>query len=233
MVLAPPLIKQAQPLPEKPSQPTAFQQRYAQLAPDGLFLPEEIQAGHPQLTDEDRRLITETLHWMHHFIMRAHETMGRSGAVCPFVRPALQRQKIFLGVCRLENPTDPESVATRMLSYGRLLASLRAREDADLLESFALLVPGMPDEVQFMEPLHQRLKTELLTLGIMPGQFYPSCPIGSTYNEDFKPLQSPAPMFVLRFLIESDWRFIQGHQNWEETYSKRFHQTTPSSHPEH
>jgi hypothetical protein len=66
--------------------------------------------------------------------------------------------------------------------------------------------------------LHRQLKTDLLAQGIMVGQFYPSCTVGSTYNPDFKPLQSPYPMFVLRWLIESDWRFLKGNPRWEKVY---------------
>lgn len=201
----------------------------AQLSREGLvrpegpvrfFLPEEILFGQTGLSPAKQSLLEAVMHWMREFITRPHPQLGRKGAVCPYVKPAMNQRKIWVGV--LETGSSEVLLGSNLLACASALERLMARGKArEPLDSLVLVLPDLPDDPARMEPLHQALKTQLLARGLMLGQFYPSCPVGGTYNADFRPLRAPAPMFVLRALIESDWRFVAGHPEWERLYHAR------------
>jgi len=69
---------------------------------------------------------------------------------------------------------------------------------------------------------HRAIKNELLGRGILAGEFFPSCPFATTFNPRLFALRSPAPMYVLRTLLETDWRLICRIPAWQETYRERF-----------
>jgi hypothetical protein len=170
--------------------------------------------------------LRETLKWTREFIMRPHPQLGRSGSVCPFVKPAMKEGLLYLSPCSLKNPEDTEAIYREIMGYESCFRQIQERlgPEAGKLLTILIVMPDMSDElaVQLMEPLHQRIKTDILGRGIMIGQFYPSCPVPATWNSEFRPLQSPVPMFVLRQLIETDLRFMAGNPDWEERFHRHF-----------
>lgn len=191
-----------------------------------LLLPEEIQADDGALLSvSERAVLQHTLAWLDGFVSRENPEMGRSGSVCPFVKPALQQRCIYLSVC----PTEPELKVDAMIAclepYHQALQALSQPPGAlTPLTSVVVIFPSIADywEATLMDTVHERLKTAWLPSGVLLGQFYPSCPVGSTWNPALPVLQSPFPMFVLRNLIESDWRFVQGHPPWAKSYQDWF-----------
>lgn len=184
-----------------------------------FYQPDQIRFGCPSIPVSDLPELKKVLEWMHGFIMKPHEDLGRTGDVCPYVKPAMQQSQILFGVSHLHNPDSPHEIMEAVLSCRRQLTDHK-------LSSLVLILPDiLPEhEALLMEPVHKQLKTQLLREGIMIGQFYPSCQVPSTYNPGFLPLQSPVPLFALRYLIESDWRFLQGRSDWQALYRERFGQ---------
>lgn len=177
------------------------------------------------IREQDLHALVPSLAWMREFIMLPHGRLGRPGAVCPFVKSAIEKDYLFLSVVRAGGK-QAESVITRaVMGYRDLFLKTEPLSgEMAVYKCIAILLPDLsvPSLAGFMEPLHQHLKTELLKDELMIGQFYPGCMVPGTWNGDFYPLQSPVPMFVIRYLIETDWRFLKGNDHWEASFLEKF-----------
>jgi hypothetical protein len=115
---------------------TCFQRTYTDSpAPFPLYLPEEIEQ---RAVDSDRPVFQDVLDWIQNFIVRPHPDMGRTGAVCPFVRQAMASRKIFFSRCHLQDPANAEEIRETVQVYANLFTKINRREDdAELLESLS------------------------------------------------------------------------------------------------
>lgn len=195
-----------------------------------LYIPSQIDAAAPEnqlIPTEDLLPMQSTLAWMRAFIMRPHGDLGRPGAVCPFVRASIEKDLLWFASIRSNEPQLQDAIYQRVLAYKDQFVTLPPQdEEMAVYKSIAILLPDLqvPVMADFMEPLHKRLKTALLKEQLMIGQFYPDCMVPGTWNQDFYPLQSPVPMLVIRYLIETDWRFLTGNTQWETSFLKKFGQ---------
>lgn len=189
-----------------------------------LYSPKEVDKGEvSRISSEDMACLQDTLAWVRTFIARPHKDLGRSGAVCPFVRPSLQQYLLYLTVCRFDAPLTVEAMYQRLVIYGNILQRMEPTQgESAKLRSILMVLPEMDDALAdaLMPDLHTQLKTTMLYQGILTGQFYPTCPVPATWNPQFFPLQSPVPMFAIRPLLETDWRFLRGNTEWERTYER-------------
>ncbi len=204
--------------------------KHAQEKSLPLYLPRDIENVETHIPPEEIPPLQAMLTWIREFIMRPHPQLGRTGDVCPFVNPSMKQDKCFFAVGYPQDSANADDIFQVVMAYAERFKLMDRRfqtssgEPHDSLLTYVLVFPDIPSEntAALMEPLHKRLKTELLTMDLMVGQFYPSCHIGASRNPDFRPLQSPVPAYVLRTFIESDWRFIQGHKPWESMYIEHF-----------
>jgi len=160
--------------------------------------------------------------WVATFPVRRVRKKSRLEAICPFVQPSIDagRMKIVA-----EELFDPESLR----SFDNLLRrnAIRFRDLTNggdpMLACLVVVVPGVRGS-RLLEATHpgRPIKNELMREGIMVGEFFPSCPFATTFNPKLFALRSPAPMYVLRGFIESDWRFIAKVPEWQKTYRERF-----------
>lgn len=199
------------------------------LATGMLYTPSQIEAGECEgLSQQDWQHLYQSLRWTLDFIAKPHPNMGRPGSVCPFVKPSIQQGLLYFALCQLQSrPISVDEITERMHAYHRQFLALPS-PSAELgkLKCLVVVLPAIPDDIaeSLMEPLHKSLKTEFLKEDVMLGQFYATCKVPATTNPDFYPLQSPLPLFVFRTFIESDWRFLEGHLDWESTYLEKFSQ---------
>lgn len=211
---------------------TVTEKRPEQNVPPGLspwlalFTPVQIEQGSPgAIPQGDMVYLKQTVQWMREFIMTNNPNIGRSGAVCPYVHPSIVQGMCFLSVCHLQEPLVIEEITQKVLLYRDSFLMLPTPAKAEThLKTMMIILPEIPaDRAEaVMEPLHAWLKTELLKYKLMIGQFYPTCRVPASRNPHFFPLQSPYPMFVIRQLIESDWRFLSGNPQWERVYQDHF-----------
>jgi hypothetical protein len=215
---------------QRPPEPPRPRPQPPHARPLTLYTPSQIDATtseNPLIPAEDLLPMKNTLAWMRTFIMRPHGDLGRPGAVCPFVRASIEKDLLWFVSIRSQEPQLQEVIYQRVLAYkDQFVALPPLDEEMAVYKSIAILLPDLqvPVMADFMEPLHKRLKTALLTEQLMIGQFYPDCMVPGTWNQDFYPLQSPVPMLVIRYLIETDWRFLTGNTQWETSFLKKFGQ---------
>ena len=69
-----------------------------------------------------------------------------------------------------------------------------------------LFADGDGEEMmKLVNPDNNDVKSELMKSDIMAGAFYKESPFSSTFDPNFKPLQSPHPAFILRNFQRFDW----------------------------
>lgn len=191
-----------------------------------LYTPWDIQ--HPEtsgIATADYDTLMPILRWTQSFISQPHSELGRSGAVCPYVKPAMREGVMYLTACRLTEESWEADLWQAVFHFRDILLEMQPLSvEGTKLKTIMMVFPDLGDKAtpSLMEPLHQRLKSALLENGLLIGQFYPDCPVPGTWNAGFLPLQSPLPMFVIRHLIESDMRFLQGNPLWETAYKSQF-----------
>jgi len=135
----------------------------------------------------------------------------------------MKDQSLFFRASSLQNrePSDPMLDAVLREAADSFDSEIEASDPR--LRCLVLILPGVRGArlLEATDP-SRAIKNELLRRGILVGEFFPSCPFATTFNRRLFALRSPAPMYVLRTFIESDWRFICQVPKWRETYRDTF-----------
>ncbi|TQM28529.1 DUF6875 domain-containing protein [Nocardia bhagyanarayanae] len=165
--------------------------------------------------------------WAESYLTDHVPELGREGPVCPYVRPSLRRDLMWVGRVPGVRPWP---------SYVRLVIE-------DALELFGRLAPtegggsalraivtALPDlrDFSLIDRLHDELKSRFVERGFMLGQFYPGCKEPGLWNKDFHPLDTPIPMLVVRSMMATDFPFLLGRPEWMAAYVKKFAPTLPA-----
>lgn len=175
------------------------------------------------LPPETARALAECVAWTTSYPLQRVRKQGRLEALCPMVAPSLAADAMRFAVV---------SDAAREASFDFLDGLLRQAADRfenevvsedPRLRCLVLVLPGVRGGRLLEATAPERgIKNELLRRGILVGEFFPTCPFATTFNPRLFALRSPAPMYVLRTFIESDWRFICQIPDWQTTYRGHF-----------
>ncbi|MDF1824941.1 MAG: hypothetical protein P1U68_09885 [Verrucomicrobiales bacterium] len=147
----------------------------------------------------------------------------RVEAICPMVAPSIaDRSFYFAGAF-------PETREPALTALDEILWSAADRFESEIdasdprLRCLTLVLPGVRGArlLEATDP-SRGIKRDLLRRGILVGEFFPSCPFATTFNPRLFALRSPAPMYVFRTFLESDWRFICQVPAWQTVYRERF-----------
>jgi hypothetical protein len=108
-----------------------------------------------------------------------------------------------------------------------LLAKFQSLKSPDALDTFRAIVVVFPALLpaagaQFVVETHRRLKPMFLQHRMMLGEFYPGCPKPGLHNPDFRPLQAPHPLLVIRAMVEADLWFLTDKDEFVEAYLDAF-----------
>jgi hypothetical protein len=163
------------------------------------------------------------LRWLTDYLARPHPAVGRDGAVCPFVEPALQAGSVEIRVREL--PADP-TAADLVGAIDRAVADFRGLDFAGrnpTLHALVVVFPDLPDDrLELLDAAQAQRKTALAVDGLMLGQFHPRCPEPAARNADFLVGRSPVPMIALRRMAFHDVLFLHERADWFEAYARRF-----------
>jgi hypothetical protein len=150
-----------------------------------------------------------TMQWLDAFVTQPHPGLGRPGAICPRLAPALRRNLVHLVAIRTLTRSVDEAV-----DKGQALAGLYRKLFTDL-ESFragALLAvfPDLPPEAapEFIDGGHAQLRMDFVASGLMIGEFHPHSTVTSVRNPALEVMRCPVPMFAVRALTRHDVLFL-------------------------
>ncbi|WP_139063499.1 DUF6875 domain-containing protein [Streptomyces zinciresistens] len=151
----------------------------------------------------------QAMEWLDEFVTQPHPRLGRPGAICPRLSPALRRNLVHLVAVRTGTGSLDEAVDT-----GHALAGLYQElfPDSESFRAGALLAffPGLPPEAatEFIDDGHARLRMDFVARGLMIGEFHPLSTVTSVRNPDLEVMRCPVPMFAVRALTRHDVLFL-------------------------
>jgi hypothetical protein len=161
------------------------------------------------VTDEAPAPIRTIVDWIRGHIIRPNTALGRPGAVCPFVIPALNLRCLWLAVVEDARTAEQvsEVVGECLALYDRHQPQVGAHTG---LRTFIAILPALtaPDRGVLIETVHSRMKAAVVDRGLMLGEFYPESLSPGVHNPRFYPLRSPLPLFVLRRMVPGDLVFL-------------------------
>ncbi len=152
----------------------------------------------------------KTLSWIRNFVAKPHPELGRQGPVCPFLPRALRDDSIAFRTIAVSDPSEAKLDAT-IKQYAELFLQMEPTQgNARLNKTIVLIFSGLPDAAagNIVESAHQRLKPHFVELGLMLGEFHKDHKGEGVHNDRFRPLQSPLPLLVIRYMVASDLAFL-------------------------
>ncbi|MBF6331070.1 amino acid adenylation domain-containing protein [Nocardia transvalensis] len=163
--------------------------------------------------------------WLDRYICEPSEHLGRSGPVCPFVRPALNSRNLSFVYHHGIDGTDPRALAEllrRELNRFRR-RSAEATKSGVSLESALIVLPDLvPDRYRVLDEIYPQLKEYAVDNGLMVGQFHPVCDEPAVRNPIFPISRSPLPLVAVRLMAPHDILFLTDSRHWFDKYHKRF-----------
>jgi len=163
------------------------------------------------------------LDWLAAYPMNNHAELGRSGAVCPFVKQASRLKTLRVGICPA-GPDEEDRVFDLMRGTFSEIEAMPAPPGKERLRTILVGFPNCagPDGVSMLDRIYHRHKYYTLFRFRMMAFFHADSQIGGLWNHDFKPMRAPMPMLGARYLIEQDAVFAAKHRIMLAPYLLRF-----------
>lgn len=188
------------------------------------------QGALPESVEGYRDALEEVVRWAHQYLVKSHPELGRSGPVCPYVQPSLDKDLLWLGVHPGSDPPldGLAAAAERCRRWFRRLAPQAGR--LAQFKAILILLPDLPPErgPDVIDVVQHALKPRFVTDGLMIGQFYPGCSKPGLWNDRFRPLSSTVPLLTVRHMVPADVGFLNDDPAHLAAYLARFGDAIPS-----
>lgn len=155
-----------------------------------------------------RDAVTDVIEWLYGNVMQPHPSLGRRGAVCPFLEPATKAGRVSLNVVAVESRAAFERL--RSVAADSLRRIVHAGDRGGRYES-VLFIPVGTDHTALVGAVtwvQQELRAEAVDRGCMVGEFFPGHPAPGVHSAEFRPLQSPRPILGIRTMVDTDILFL-------------------------
>lgn len=160
--------------------------------------------------------------WARQYLGRPHARMGRPGAICPFVRPAIELNQFVVRHYDNVDGTDAHALRHIVLRESRAFHAMFPRTAPNGTYSGVVLVFPHITAANFpaLDCLHDELKTHLIVKHeLMSSPFHPRSVKPSISNPEFPVFRAPFPMLALRHIDIRDIAFV----GTNEQAFKRYH----------
>lgn len=168
-----------------------------------------------------REPLEQVVSWAREYLTHSHPELGRPGPVCPYVQASMEKRLFLLTVCP-GREIDGDGVVQTIMKYRDWFQEIEPRSGPDaMLKTILILFPEIPrSEVPaLIDATQERLKAEFVRKGLMIGEFHPLPPQkGGLWNPDFRPLQAPVPMLVIRHMVPTDFAFLESDRDFVAAY---------------
>ncbi|AYF75401.1 hypothetical protein D7D52_17775 [Nocardia yunnanensis] len=159
--------------------------------------------------------------WVSDHLMRPHPALGRPGPVCPFVRQSMTRRLFWAGLAEGGDSLTADRMHRIVDDAFDLYRALRQENPGEARGlTLVTVFPGLTRH-DLVDEVHAERKTEVVAEGMMLGQFYPGCPVPGLWDRDFRPLDAPLPLLVLRSMMSTDFPFLAARTDWLYSYLSR------------
>jgi hypothetical protein len=172
--------------------------------PQRLYSAKEVREQEDAMPD-----LAAALTWSQEYLTRPHPEMGRPGAVCPYVRGALDGGTLWFGQVLGTEPTE-EGIAAGIDKFREPFVGLWPQNRTSGVQK-ALIVtfPEVPVEQAsaLLGGVARRVKLAFVEDGLLPGPAYPGNPTPSAHSS-FPSMASPVPLVAIRLLFDTDLNFL-------------------------
>jgi hypothetical protein len=163
--------------------------------------------------------------WASEYIARPHPSLGRGGAICPFMQPSLELERFH--TWQIDDVDSDDMPRLRRVTLQAARAFLQSYPLAVPKNSFASVALTFPrlsgERLLALDALHDQLKTHLVArYDLMSTPCHPFSRKPSVSNPDFAVFRSPVPLVVLRHLDVRDIRFLHTNERGFRRYHQRF-----------
>ena len=161
--------------------------------------------------------------WVAAYPMNEHAELGRSGAVCPFVKQASRLDTLRLSISQA-HPEDEDSVFAEIRINFDHLTQIPAPSGRERLRTIVVGFPNCASEdgIAMLERVYKRHKYYTLLRFRMIAFFHGGSETHGLWNQDFRPMRAPMPVLGMRYLIEQDAVFAAKHKLLIVPYLLRF-----------
>ena len=142
--------------------------------------------------------ITNVKNWIYNFLCQGNADLGRKGKVCPYTKPSIETQNYWIGAVLIDyfDLNEVSNFIQNIIPTYKKLSS--NNNSSDVFKCITIVFLGKSMTNENIETLHSINKIHFVEEGLMLGQFYPNCPIRGIHNKEFRPLNSPLPLLVVR-----------------------------------
>jgi heptaprenyl diphosphate synthase len=173
-----------------------------------------------RLLADDERLRRIISDWLHSYVMRPHEQLGRPGAVCPFVTQALATDQVWMAACTLGPEPDLDTMSQALEQAAVSFRDLTGTPGEGSLASLIVAFEDLGREHwHLIDEGHSSTKTRFVSTGLMLGQFHPRCEAGAAHNPDFPVNRAPVPIIVIRNMAVHDILFLADKPAWVKAFT--------------
>ena len=175
------------------------------------------------LDPESAGALADCARWTTTYPLQKVKKRLREEAICPMMAPALAAHSVYFSVRKVTNRELPLESLDVLLREAATTFEERVFCPDPRLRCLVVVLPGVRGTrlLEATDPARQ-IMTDLLRRGILAGEFFPGCPFSASFNPKLFALRPPAPLYVLRSFLASDWRFICRVPAWREIYRARF-----------
>lgn len=166
----------------------------------------------------------KTWQWLVDFISSPHDDLGRTGNVCPFVKPALDTGSLLMETAIYdEHSTTLADLCQLMQQQIDKFPYLPFPEGKDSIATLVTVIEGMPEyHWILLDEAQRRVKAYAVKQGYMLGQFHPNCAEPAVLNAAFPVSRSPEPLFAIRRIAQHDILFLHANPAMFAEYKRRF-----------
>ena len=163
--------------------------------------------------------------WLRDYVAAPSPWLGRRGAVCPFMPPALGAGSIELSVHYGVDACDGAALT------GLLVAELRAfakvgrpthRSGVSLRSHLVVLPDAREPGWRRLDECYRGIKDLAVDAGLMVGQFHPACAEPAVHNPGFPVSRAPMALLAIRHMAPHDVLFLERDRVWLRQYEARF-----------
>lgn len=165
--------------------------------------------------------------WASTFLMHPHPDLGRTGPVCPYTAPSINRSLMWAAVVH-GSALTAEKVGEYADALIELFGELEPRDEASAVYKSVMVVFPELTDYSIIDTVQEERKSQVVPEGLMIGQFYPGCDVAGLWNKSFRPLDCPYPLIALRHMVPSDFAFLADRRDWLIPYLKRFAPAVPA-----
>lgn len=153
--------------------------------------------------------LLKTAQWIEDFTAKPNKNLGRSGVVCPFIPRSLKLETIQLVEISALEMSQSELESLIKGCRETFLQLVPQRGKLSLHKALVFVFSDIsPEQCDYIDRIQQRLKPFFVEKRLMLGEFYPGNQSPGLHNSNFRPLQSPVPMLVIRSMTEPDLPFL-------------------------